>query len=62
MSRTPARFRQCDIARALKAVQQVGGDMRVRLLPDGSISIEKGEDNGDHSHDKPLEARPEYRL
>ena len=61
MSRTPAKFTQADIARALKAVQQVGVDMQVRLLPDGSIVIAKGQ-APDAIPDQPLDARPEFRL
>lgn len=41
MPRTPARFTQADINRALRAVQQCEINMRVKLLPDGSIVIEK---------------------
>lgn len=38
MSRTPARIRQADVARALRAARQVGaGGVEVR--PDGSIFI-----------------------
>jgi hypothetical protein len=61
MSRTAAKFTQADIARALKAVQQTGVDMQVRLLPDGSILIAKREVS-DISHEEPLEARSEFRL
>lgn len=38
MSRTPARFTQADVARALRAAQQSGAG-KVRLLPDGTIEI-----------------------
>ena len=41
MSRTPARFTQADVARCIRAVQQCEADMRVRLVPDGTIFIEK---------------------
>ena len=61
MSRTPALFRQSDIARALRAVEQCGLDMRVRLTPDGSIIIEKGE-TAEPTMTQPLEARREFRL
>ena len=59
MPRHPAKHRQVDIARAIKAVQQTGADMRVRLAPDGSIIIEKGPDI---SEDPPVEARPAYAF
>ena len=39
MPRTPARVTQADIARALRAAQQVGAPMAVKLLPDGTIEI-----------------------
>ena len=42
MSRTPARCTQADIARALRAVAQAGGDgWAVDVLPDGTIRIGK---------------------
>lgn len=39
MSRTPARFRQTDVARAIRAAQQTGAGA-VRIQPDGTILIE----------------------
>lgn len=40
MSRTPARCTQADIARAIRAVEQAGGDgWAVEVLPDGTIRI-----------------------
>lgn len=39
MSRTPAKFHQADIARALRAVAQCGKHMEVVLEPDGRIRI-----------------------
>lgn len=42
MSRTPARCTQADIARALRAIAQAGGDgWAVEVLPDGTIRIGK---------------------
>jgi hypothetical protein len=38
MSRTPARFTQPDVARALRAAKQAGAGT-VELLPDGTIII-----------------------
>ena len=59
MTRTPARFRQCDIARALRAVKQCDVDMRVRLTPDNHIIIEKD----DHATpETPVAASVEFRL
>lgn len=39
MPRTPAKFTQADVARALRAVDQAGGDREVILEPDGRIRI-----------------------
>jgi hypothetical protein len=39
MSRTPARIRQADVARAIRAAKQAGAGM-VRILPDGTITID----------------------
>lgn len=39
MSRTPARVTQADVARAIRAAQQCGAG-RVRVLPDGTITID----------------------
>jgi uncharacterized membrane protein YcaP (DUF421 family) len=39
MSRTPAKFTQADIARALRAVSQCGERMEVVLEPNGQIRI-----------------------
>ena len=38
MSRTPARFTQADISRAIRAAKQVGA-ASVELRPDGSIVV-----------------------
>jgi hypothetical protein len=38
MSRTPARFTQPDVARAIRAAKQAGAGT-VELLPDGTIRI-----------------------
>ncbi len=43
MSRTPARFTQADIARALRAVDQTGGGKEVVIEPDGRIRIVPGQ-------------------
>lgn len=39
MSRTPARIRQADVARAIRAAQQTGAGA-VRIQPDGTICID----------------------
>lgn len=39
MPRRPAAVTQADIARALRAVQQLGIDARVEIQPNGSIVI-----------------------
>lgn len=59
MSRTPARITQADVARAIRAAQQCGAG-RVRVLPDGTITI-------DPQPEKPLKKEekgvaPERRI
>ena len=39
ISRTAARFTQADIARAIRAVEQTGAQMEVRVERDGTIRI-----------------------
>lgn len=39
MSRTAARVTQADIARALRAVEQVGLPMAIEILTDGTIRL-----------------------
>lgn len=39
MSRTAARITQADVARALRAARQCGAG-KVRILPDGTITID----------------------
>lgn len=39
MSRTPARCTQADIARAIRAVEQVGANAVVEVARDGTIRI-----------------------
>jgi hypothetical protein len=39
MSRTAARITQADVARAIRAAQQTGAGA-VRILPDGTITID----------------------
>ena len=47
MSRTPARIRQADVARAIRAAQQTGAGA-VRIQPDGTILIDlQSQDAGD---------------
>jgi hypothetical protein len=39
MSRTPARFTQADVARALRAVEATGAKVTLEVLPDGTIRL-----------------------
>jgi hypothetical protein len=39
MSRTPAKVTQADIARAIRAVEQTGGQAVVEVARDGTIRI-----------------------
>ena len=47
MPRSPARFTQADVARAIRAVEQAGGNMEVILEPDGRIRIVPRRDRDD---------------
>jgi hypothetical protein len=48
MANRAARFTQADISRALRAAKATGDDYRVRIDPDGSITIDRS----------PAEAKP----
>jgi hypothetical protein len=48
MTRRPASFTQSSIARALRAVKQVGVRAVVKLAPDGTISIVPDERHGEN--------------
>lgn len=39
MPRRPSRFTQSDVARAIRAAQQVGEPMAVEIAPDGTIRL-----------------------
>lgn len=41
MPRTPARFTQADLARAVRAVEQAGEGWRIRVTKEGEIVVEK---------------------
>jgi hypothetical protein len=58
MSRTPAKFTQADIARALRAVSQCGIDAEVVLEPDGRIRIVPSEEDAK----KPVDWGDSIRL
>ena len=60
MTRAPARFTEADISRAMKVAAKYDG-YRVRVTKAGDILIERGEVL-DLTTDKPLAARPEFRL
>lgn len=45
MSRTPARITQADVARAIRAAQQCNAGA-VRVLPDGTITIDPQPQSG----------------
>lgn len=61
MSRTPAKIRQADVARAIRAAQQTGAGV-VRIQPDGTITIDpQPESSGDKPKIK-VEPRREFRL
>ena len=60
MSRTPARIRQADVARAIRAAQQTGAGA-VRILPDGTIKIELEPEAGEKPQE-PVEIEREIVL
>ena len=59
MTNAPARFTQVDVKRALKAARAIDADLRVRIEPDGAITLLKA---ADIKHEKPIEASAEIRL
>lgn len=61
MSRTPARIRQADVARAIRAAQQCGAG-KVRILGDGTILIDPQPEPAGEKPEKPVEPRREFRL
>jgi hypothetical protein len=59
MTRTPARIRQADVARAIRAAKQTGADC-VRILPDGTIRIDlQGEASGEKQQ---ITVEPEIEI
>jgi len=59
MPRTPARFSQADIARAVRAVAQTGEDMEVVIERDGTIRILR---RVPVAENRRVDERREYRL
>jgi hypothetical protein len=58
MSRTPARFTQADVARAIRAAKQAGAGV-VELRPDGTIHINL---SAEDKKTVPVEPEPEVEL
>lgn len=46
MSRRPARFRESDLRRAIRAAEKEGARMSVEILPDGTIKLVRNENLG----------------
>ncbi len=61
MSRTPARITQADLARAIRAAQQCGAGP-VRVLPDGTITIDPQPNYAMESKKEPVEADEDIVL
>lgn len=61
MSRTPARITQADVARAIRAAQQCGAG-RVRVLPDGTITIDPQPEKSRKSEEKEVAPGKEIVL
>jgi hypothetical protein len=59
MSRTPAKVTQADVARAIRAAQQCGYG-RVRIEPDGTITIDPPPGKRPQPEEKELE--PKRRI
>lgn len=60
MSRTPARFTQADVARAIRAAQQTGAGM-VEIRPDGTIRVNLVQQPAD-TYRPPLDNEVRVRL
>lgn len=61
MSRTPARITQADVARAIRAAQQCGAG-QVRVLPDGTITIDPQPKPAVEKEKETVERRREFSL
>ncbi|MDR6303960.1 hypothetical protein GGQ85_001659 [Nitrobacter vulgaris] len=63
MSRTPARFTQADVARAIRAAQQTGAG-NVEIKPDGTICIRLSPESTEPAaaDDEPLADEIKVRL
>ncbi len=61
MSRTPARIRQADVARVIRAAQQTGAG-QVRIQPDGTITIDPQPETPGEKPKIKVEPRREFRL
>jgi len=59
MSRTPARITQADVARAIRAAQQCGAG-QVKIMQDGTITIEPQPAKRRHPEEKEVE--PQRRI
>lgn len=62
MSRRPARVTQADISRALRAASQVGANVAVDILPDGTIRIIPAEAVTEQNKRKQVAYNPEIVL
>ena len=62
MPRTPARFTQADIARAIRAIEQSGADVEVILTRGGDMRIVRGGTVSPRDAAPPLDAEKEIRL
>lgn len=56
MPRTAAKFRQADVARAIRAVEQTGAAMEVVLERDGRIRLTRATGASINFHDPRAEA------
>ena len=61
MSRTPARITQADVARVIRAAQQCGAGS-VRILRDGTITIDVQQGKAQANDEKEIEPEREIVL
>ncbi len=64
MSRRPARFTECDLKRAMSAVEKAGSRFEIVIEPDGVIRLvpKTAETATNQDHNRPIEERATIEL